>query len=87
MDAKTQPYSGRRSATERSPHDGHGPDHRDEHAGAGIDLPVIGHLPVESVGFLVGLGVAGVVGVLEWPVVAAVGIGYALARRKFSDNG
>jgi hypothetical protein len=87
MDAKTQPSSRRRSAAERAPHDGHGPEHRDEHAGAGIDLPVVGHLPVESLGFLVGLGVAGVVGVLEWPVVAAVGIGYALARRKASGDG
>jgi hypothetical protein len=87
MDAKTQSSSRRGSAAERVPHDGHRPDHGDEHARAGIDLPVVGHLPFESVGFLVGLGVAGAVGVLEWPVVAAVGIGYALARRGSSDDG
>lgn len=86
MDAKTQSYSRRSPAAQRAPHDGHGSDHRDDHGG-GIDLPVVGHLPVESVGFLVGLGVAGAVGVLEWPVVAAVGIGYALARRKYSGDG
>jgi hypothetical protein len=92
MDAKTQSNarrssaaSQRTSAAQRAPHNGQRPDHHDEHAG--IDLPVVGHLPLESVGFLVGLGVAGVVGALEWPVVAAVGIGYALARRKSSDDG
>jgi len=41
----------------------------------------------ESVGFLVGLGVAAAVGVLEWPVVAAVGIGYALARKESTRHG
>jgi hypothetical protein len=50
-------------------------------AGPGIDLPVIGHVEYTSVGFLAGLGVAGAVGVIEWPVAAAVGIGYALARK------
>jgi hypothetical protein len=86
MEAKTQSDS-RRSSAQRAPHNGHGPGHREDHSGDGIDLPVVGHLPVESVGFLVGLGIAGAVGVLEWPVVAAVGIGYALARRRASDDG
>jgi hypothetical protein len=54
---------------------------RRDHAGPGIDLPVVGHVEYKSAGFLVGLGVAGAVGVIEWPVAAAVGIGYALARR------
>ena len=83
MDAKTQSHSGRKPAAARAPHDGHGPEHRDDHGGSGIDLPVVGHVPVESMGFLVGLGIAGAVGVIDWPVVAAVGIGYALARKKW----
>ena len=82
MDAKTQSDTRRRSAAGRTPHNGQRPDHQGEQADGGIDLPVVGHLTFESVGFLVGLGVAGAVGVLEWPVVAAVGIGYALARKK-----
>lgn len=82
MDAKTQSDTRRRPAAERAPHNGQRPHHEDEHEDGGIELPVVGHLPYESVGFLVGLGVAGAVGVLEWPVVAAVGIGYALARKK-----
>jgi hypothetical protein len=83
MDAKTQSAARRGSTTtHRAPHDGHRPYHEDEHTDRGIDLPVVGHIPYESVGFLVGLGVAGAVGILEWPVVAAVGVGYALARRK-----
>lgn len=60
-----------------------GNDHdRHDHPGPGIDLPVVGHVEYQSAGFLVGLGVAGAVGVIEWPVAAAVGIGYALARRE-----
>jgi len=82
MDAKTQSDTRRRPAAQRAPHNGQRPQHEEEHEDGGIDLPVVGHLTYESAGFLVGLGVAGVVGVLEWPVVAAVGIGYALARRK-----
>ena len=82
MDAKTHAGTRRSSAANRAPHDGQHPEHQDDQAGTGIDLPVLGHVPYESVGFMVGLGVAGVVGVLEWPVVAAVGIGYALARRR-----
>jgi len=42
---------------------------------------MVGHVPYQSLGFWAGLGVAGVAGVIDWPVVAAVGIGYALARR------
>jgi len=30
---------------------------------------------------LLGLGVAGAAGVIEWPVAVAVGLGYALSRR------
>jgi hypothetical protein len=82
MDAKTESRTRRGAAAGRAPHNGQRPDHQGEHADGGIDLPVVGHLTYESVGFLAGLGVAGVVGVLEWPVVAAVGIGYALARKK-----
>jgi hypothetical protein len=83
MDAKSQSDTRRRPAAQRAPHNGQRPPDEDEHDdGGGIDLPVVGHLAFDSVGFLVGLGVAGMAGVLEWPVVAAVGIGYALARKK-----
>jgi hypothetical protein len=87
MDAKTQSGTGRRPPAQRAPHDGQRPDHEGEHPDAGIDLPVVGHVTFESVGFLVGLGVAAAVGVLEWPVVAAVGIGYALARKEVAHHG
>jgi hypothetical protein len=48
---------------------------------AGVDLPLVGHVAYTSLGFWTGLGVAGIAGVIDWPVVAAVGIGYTLARR------
>jgi len=69
-------------------HDDHHHQHGDHHeqTGPGVDLPVLGHVEYRSVGFLAGLGVAGAVGVIEWPVAAAVGIGYALTRRKASDD-
>jgi hypothetical protein len=54
--------------------------HHDRHE-AGIDLPVVGHVPYKSVAFITGLGVAGAAGVIEWPVAVAVGLGYALSRR------
>jgi hypothetical protein len=57
---------------------GSGDHHRGE---PGIDLPVVGHVPYKTVAFAAGLGIAGAAGVIEWPVVAAVGIGYALSRR------
>lgn len=81
MDAKTQSATRRRSPADRAVHDGAHPDYQHEHAGAGVDLPVVGHVEYKTVAFLAGLGVAGTVGAIEWPVVAAVGIGYALARR------
>ena len=68
-----------RPAPELAEHDGEYRAHRN--GPAGMDLPVLGHVPYQSIGFLAGLGVAGVAGVIEWPVVAAVGVGYALARR------
>ncbi|MGA5699684.1 hypothetical protein [Peterkaempfera bronchialis] len=39
-------------------------------------LPAKGGLPL-----YLGLGVLGAVGILEWPVVAGIGIGYAILRR------
>jgi hypothetical protein len=57
---------------------GDGDHHRAE---SGIDLPVVGHVPYKSVAFVAGLGIAGAAGVIEWPVAAAVGLGYALSRR------
>ncbi len=69
----------RRSSADHAQHNGHHAGH--EHNPAGMDLPVFGHVAYKSLGFWAGLGAAGVVGVIEWPVVAAVGVGYALARR------
>ncbi|MGW1025787.1 hypothetical protein ACWD4J_19210 [Streptomyces sp. NPDC002577] len=39
-------------------------------------LPAMGGLPL-----YLGLGTLGVVGVLEWPVAAGIGVGYAVLRR------
>lgn len=82
MTEKTETQNRRRPAAERAARNG---DHREhdrghDRDGPGIDLPVVGHVRYKSLGFLAGLGVAGAVGVIEWPVAAAVGIGYALAR-------
>ena len=66
-----------RPAEDQPPPDGEHP----RSDGAGIDLPVVGHVPYKSVAFVAGLGIAGAVGVIDWPVAAAVGLGYALARR------
>ncbi len=48
---------------------------------AGVDMPFVGHVAYRSLGLYGGLAVAGAVGVIEWPVAAAVGVAYALARR------
>jgi hypothetical protein len=37
--------------------------------------------PPERIAFYGGLGVAAVVGLLDWPVAAAIGIGAVVARR------
>jgi len=83
MNEKTQTENRRRpTAGPTAAHHDHDHDREHEHEqAAGIDLPIFGHVPYKSVGFLAGLGVAGAVGVIEWPVAAAVGIGYTLARR------
>jgi hypothetical protein len=73
MNEKTESETRRRSPADMAVHNGHCP--------AGMDLPVVGHVSYKSLGFWAGLGVAGTVGVIEWPVVAAVGVGYELARR------
>ncbi len=83
MDTKTQTNARRSSAAEdRAARDPGEHLRHDYDVGPGIDLPVVGHVEYKSVGFLAGLGVAGAVGVLDWPVAAAVGIGYALSRRR-----
>jgi hypothetical protein len=56
-------------------------DQQHDRQPAGMDLPLLGHVPYKSLGFMAGLGVAGAIGVIEWPVAAAAGIGYMLARR------
>ncbi len=82
METKTQSDTRRSSPAGRAAHNGEHHDHEHAQAGAGIDLPVVGHVPYKSAGFIAALGVAGAVGVIEWPVAAAVGIGYALSRRE-----
>ena len=77
MDEKTD--TRRRPEAGRAAHNG--AQHQHEHEPPGMDLPFFGHVPYKSIGFLTGLGVVGAAGAIEWPVVAAVGIGYVLARR------
>jgi hypothetical protein len=79
MDAKTEANARRGTSADRAAHNGS--EQYQDHPGPGIDLPVLGHVEYKSAGFLAGLGVAGAIGVIEWPVAAAVGIGYALARQ------
>jgi hypothetical protein len=82
MSEKTASKSGsdrRKSTNGQAEHNGRNQAHEDH--SAGMDLPVFGHVAYRSLGFWAGLGVAGAVGVIEWPVVAAVSVGYALARR------
>lgn len=89
MNQKAGSGTRRRPPTNRAARNGdrhehehhHEDEHRHEHEPAGIDLPMLGHVPYKSLGFWAGLGVAGAAGVIDWPVAAAVGIGYALARR------
>jgi len=81
METRTQSDGRRSSPAGRAAHDGEHNGHAHEQADAGIDLPVVGHVRYKSAGFIAALGVAGAVGVIEWPVAAAVGIGYALSRR------
>jgi hypothetical protein len=81
MDARTQTNARRSTSTGRAAQNGN-EEYRHDQPGPGIDLPVVGHVEYKSAGFLAGLGIAGAMGVIEWPVAAAVGIGYALARRE-----
>ncbi|HTS97406.1 MAG TPA: hypothetical protein VMI33_12365 [Streptosporangiaceae bacterium] len=81
MDAKTQASPRRGASAGRAEHNGERRDHQPGQPGAGIDLPVFGHVEYRSAGFMAGLGLAGALGAIEWPVAAAVGIGYVLARR------
>ncbi len=81
MDAKNQASPRRNSPAGRAARNGEHHDDQYHKEGAGIDLPVFGHVEYKSVGFMAGLGLAGAVGAIDWPVVAAVGIGYALAKR------
>ena len=84
MDAKTQTSARHGPSAERASHNGEQERLERLHQAVepGIDLPVVGHVEYKSVGFMAGLGIAGAVGVLEWPVAAAIAIGYALSRRE-----
>jgi hypothetical protein len=75
MNEKTETNQRRRSAA--GPTAGNSDPHEHDHEPAGIDLPVLCHVPYKSVGFPAGPGVAGAAGVIEWPAAAA---GYALRR-------
>jgi hypothetical protein len=83
MNEKAGSSTRRRPPADRATHNGdrHAQEHHDDREPAGMDLPLLGHVPYKSLGFWAGLGVAGAAGVIEWPVAAAIGIGYALARR------
>jgi hypothetical protein len=82
MNQKAGSGTRQRPPADRAAHNGdrHEHEHHNDQA-AGVDLPLLGHVPYKSLGFWAGLGVAGAAGVIDWPVAAAVGIGYALARR------
>jgi hypothetical protein len=84
MEAKTRTNARHGSSTDRARHNGEQQrlQRQQEAVEPGIDVPVLGHVEYKSVGFMAGLGIAGVVGVLEWPVAAAIAIGYALSRRE-----
>jgi hypothetical protein len=49
----------------------------------GLHLPLLGHVPLarDQVAFCAGLGMLAVIGVIEWPVVAVIGLGHALTRK------
>jgi hypothetical protein len=61
-----------------------------EHATSGksVSLPIIGQVPLsrDQIGFYAGLGALATVGVIEWPVAAAVGAGHWLLRRSQSGT-
>ena len=82
--AKTQTSTRHGTSGDRAKHDGEELrlKRQDQAVEPGIDLPVVGHLEYKSVGLMAGLGIAGVAGVLEWPVAAAIAIAYALSRRE-----
>lgn len=87
MDAKTQTSTRQAPSANRVTHNGEQQrqqrqQRQHEPAEPGIDLPMVGHVEYKSAGFLAGLGVAGLAGVLDWPVAAAIAIGYALSRRE-----
>jgi hypothetical protein len=83
MDAKTQASTRRGSSADRAGHNGEQDrqPRQQPREEPGINLPIVGHVEYKSAGFLAGLGIAGVVGAVDWPVAAAIAIGYALSRR------
>ena len=48
---------------------------------AGVDLPLLGHVSYKDVALFGGLATVGAIGLLEWPVAAAIGVAYGLSRR------
>src|SRR5260370_10854372 len=88
MNEKARSDTRRRPPADRAAHNGdhHEQKHQHDHQPAGIDLPLRGHVSYKSLGLSAGLGVPGAAGVIEWPVAAAVGIRYALARRLPEDD-
>lgn len=51
-----------------------------------LTLPVVGAVPIsgDQLAYFGGLGALAVLGILDWPVAVALGVGHALVRRKSS---
>jgi hypothetical protein len=54
-----------------------------------IRLPVVGKVPVpppDQLAFYGGLGALAAVGLIDWPVALAIGVGQAVVARHFGDH-
>jgi hypothetical protein len=72
-----------------APADPRGSSHAAERVtGQNIELPIIGHLPFsrDQAAFYAGLGAMAAVGLIDWPVAAAVGAGHWLVHRSQSGT-
>lgn len=72
-----------------APADPHGSSHAAERAtGQEFTLPIVGRLPItrDQAAFYAGLGALAAVGLIDWPVAAAVGAGHWLMRRSQSGT-
>lgn len=65
----------------------HGATPFTDHSGKRLKLPVLGTLdlpPRDALVYIGGLGALAVIGIIEWPVAAVVGIGHLLAAERHS---